>query len=145
LRLRYPIEKNVVQEVKMDTESGPIRCDSNLSMIKIQPVNGNNKNKHLFTSHKFSDPEIEELYQLHSANQKRTELFRCFLYAILFYCVAHIITYSAWISTHNNNSSSFHGFHDDHIEDDGEAGDPIAMQIGKGNVDFSIFNTFTMV
>jgi hypothetical protein len=115
----------------MDTESGPIRCDSSLSMIKIQPVNGSNKNKHLFTNHKFTDPEIEALYQLHSANQKRTELFRCFLYAILFYCVAHIVTYSAWICTHNNSSGSSHfGSHDDGM-DYGEAGDPVAMQIGR--------------
>lgn len=42
----------------MEVETGPMRCDSSLSMVKIQPVNENNKSKHLFTSHKF-DPEIE--------------------------------------------------------------------------------------
>lgn len=115
----------------MDAETGPIRCDSNLSMIKIQPVNDKNKQRHPFASHKFTDPEIEELYQLHSANQKRTELFRCFLYAILFYCVAHILTYSAWICSHNNTyaSSNHYDSNDDH--DDNHVYDPIAMQRGK--------------
>lgn len=120
----------------MDAETGPIRCDSSLSMIKIQPVNENNKSKHLFTSHKFTDPEIEELYQLHSANQKRTELFRCFLYAILFYCFAHIYIYSVWICHHNNSvGNRFHGI--DHLDDSSGSDwngneDPVAMpQSGK--------------
>jgi hypothetical protein len=98
-------------------------------MIKIQPVNENNKSKHLFTNHKFTDPEIEELYQLHSANQKRTELFRCFLYAILFYCFAHVYTYSAWICNHNNNLH-MNGMdnHDDSSYGYGHrSNDPIAM------------------
>lgn len=113
----------------MDTETGPIRCDSSLSMIKIQPVNESNKSKQLFNSHKFPDPEIEELYQLHSANQKRTELFRCFLYAILFYCAVHIYTYAYWIASHNNNFQT-HNFHADNHDDDNHVtdyGDPVAM------------------
>lgn len=83
----------------MDPEAGPIRCDSSLSVVKIQPVGESQKGEkqRLLARHKFSDPEIEELYQLHSANQKRTELFRCFLYCILFYSVVHILVYSAWI------------------------------------------------
>lgn len=83
----------------MDAESGPIRCDSSLSVVKIQPVGEGQKGgkQRLFARHKFSDPEIEELYQLHSANQKKTELFRCFLYCILFYSVVHLFVYASWI------------------------------------------------
>ncbi|OXA58650.1 Adenylate cyclase type 3 [Folsomia candida] len=111
----------------MEVETGPMRCDSSLSMVKIQPVNENNKSKHLFTSHKF-DPEIEELYQLHSANQKRTELFRCFLYAILFYCLAHVYVISAWICNHNN-SLHVNGVdnHDDSSDYGHGSNDPVAM------------------
>lgn len=91
------MQANNLIKMDLDAESGPIRCDSSLSVVKIQPVNDTQKGKNLLARHKFSDPEIEELYQLHSANQKKTELFRCFLYSILFYSIVHLIVYAAWI------------------------------------------------
>ncbi|CAG7729847.1 unnamed protein product, partial [Allacma fusca] len=89
----------------MDPESGPpIRCDSTLSVIRIQPATRSTRGNFGVVTPKFSDPEIEELYQLHSTNRKRTELFRCFLYAVLFYCIAQIIVHSLWVAhKHHGN------------------------------------------
>jgi len=90
----------------MENENTPERCDSTLSVIKVQPVGANKKRSLSFVSQKFNDPEIEELYQLHSANQKRTELFRCFLYAILFYSFVHLVVYIVWIPSHSISFSN---------------------------------------
>lgn len=125
----------------MDAESGPIRCDSSLSVVKIQTVAEQGKggrNKRLLAKHKFSDPEIEELYQLHSANQKKTELFRCFLYCILFYSLVHIVVYAAWIGRNPVVFGGAGGEEEDHHHDRYEGGgghpvggDGMVTQTGK--------------
>jgi len=89
----------------LDPEASPVpgRCDSSLSVIKITPATRKKKGVLPVVTQKFSDPEIEELYQLHSTNRKRTELFRCFLYALLFYCVAQVVLNSFWLSHRNSD------------------------------------------
>lgn len=84
----------------MQSEKGltPARCDSSLSVIKISTGIHSKKSSLPFVTQKFSDPEIENLYHLHSSHRKRTELFHTFLYSVILYCVIQLTINSYWIS-----------------------------------------------
>ena len=88
----------------MDPEGSPlpVRCESSLSVVKITPAKRRKKGVFPFITHKFSDPEIEGLYHLHSSNRKRMELFRIFLYALLVYSISQILVHACWV-VHRNS------------------------------------------
>ena len=116
ITISFCIQNSIKIETEMmiiDPESGPppIRCDSTLSVIKIQAATRAKRGNFPLVTSKFSDPEIEELYQLHSTNRKRTELFRCFLYSVLFYCIAQIIVHSFWVAHQRYQDYSYQARH----------------------------------